>query len=101
MYKQDSVRQIIEDYKIKISSQRMERRHIQPDYSAVNISNVFDRYDSLSFEEEIVPMITVDLPEKEFTAIADALCEMKDLMRDPETAKMLMEARFINRLKGR
>ncbi len=101
MYKQDSVRQIIEDYKIKISSQRMERRHIQPDYSAVNISNVFDRYDSLSFEEEIVPMITVDLPEKEFTAMADALCEMKDLMRDPETAKMLMEARFINRLKGR
>ena len=102
MYKQDSVRQILEDYKIKIIKQRMERRRIgQPySYSAMNISNTFDQYDRLSFEEEIVPMITADMPEKEFTAMADALCEMRDLMRDPETAKLLMEARFINRLKG-
>ena len=103
MYKQDSVRQILEDYKIKIINQRMERRHInQPmSYSALNIPYVYDQYDRLSFEEEIVPMITAELPEKEFTAMADALCEMRDLMRDPETAKMLMEARFINRLKGK
>ena len=102
MYKQDSVRQILEDYKIKIIKQRMDRRIGQPySYSAMNISNTFDQYDRLSFQEEIVPMITADMPEKEFTAMADALCEMKDLMRDPETAKLLMEARFINRLKGR
>ena len=103
MYKQDSVRQILEYYKIKIIKQRMERRRIgQPySYSAMNISNTFDQYDRLSFEEEIVPMITADIPEKEFTAMADALCEMRDLMKDPETAKLLMEARFINRLKGR
>jgi len=102
MYKQDSVRQVLSDYKIKIIKQRMERRQIsQPySYSAMNIPYVYDEYDRLSFEEEIVPMITAELPEKEFTAIADALCEMRDLMRDPETAKLLMEARFINRLKG-
>jgi hypothetical protein len=99
MYKQDSVRQILEDYKIKIIKQRMERRHTsQPySYSALNIPNA---YDYISYEEEIVPMITAELPEKEFTAMADTLCEMRDLMRDPETAKLLMEARFINRLKG-
>jgi hypothetical protein len=102
MYKQDSIRQILEDYKIKIIKQRVERRSVQPDYySAVNIPPyVYDEYDRLSFREEIVPMITADMPEKEFTAMADALCEMRDLMRDPETAKLLMEARFINRLKG-
>ena len=102
MYKQDSVRQILEDYKIKIIKQRMERRHIsQPySYSALNIPNAYDQY-HISYEEEIVPMITADIPEKEFTAMADALCEMRDLMRDPETAKLLMEARFINRLKGK
>lgn len=101
MYKQDSVRQILEVYKIKIIKQRMERRSVRSDsYSAMNIPYVYDEYDRLSFEEEIVPMITAELPEKEFTAMADALCEMRDLMRDPETAKMLMEARFINRLKG-
>lgn len=99
MYKQDSVRQILEDYRITIIKQRMERRHTsQPfSYSALNIPNT---YDYISYEEEIVPMITAELPEKEFTAMADALCEMRDLMRDPETAKLLMEARFINRLKG-
>ena len=103
MYKENNVRQILEDYKIKIIKQRMERRNIgQPySYSALNIPNAYDQYDRLSFEEEIVPMITADIPEKEFTAMADALCEMRDLMRDPETAKLLMEARFINRLKGR
>lgn len=102
MYKQDSIRQILEDYKIKIIKQRMERRSVQPDYySAMNITPyVYDEYNRLSFQEEIIPMITAELPEKEFTAMADALCEMRDLMRDPETAKMLMEARFINRLKG-
>jgi hypothetical protein len=30
----------------------------------------------------------------------DSLNEIRELMRDPETAKLLMEARFINRLKG-
>ncbi len=102
MYKQDSVRQILEDYKITIIKQRMERRHIPHSYSAVNIPPyIYDEYDRLSFGEEIIPMITAELPEKEFTAMADALCEMRDLMRDPETAKLLMEARFINRLKGK
>ena len=99
MYKQDSVRQILEDYKIKIIKQRMERRHInQP--ASYSVTNTLHAYDRVSFEEEIVSMITADMPEKEFTAMADALCEMRDLMRDPETAKLLMEARFINRLKG-
>lgn len=101
MYKQDSVRQILSDYKITIIKQRMERRRSQPySYSAMNIPNAYDVYDHLSFEEEIVPMITAELPEKEFTAMADTLCEFRDLMRDPETAQLLMEARFINRLKG-
>lgn len=102
MYKQDSIRQILEEYKIKIIKQRMERRAIQPySYSAMNIPPyVYDEYDRLSYGEEIVPMITAELPEKEFTAMADALCEMRDLMRDPETARLLMEARFINRFKG-
>jgi hypothetical protein len=103
MYKQDSIRQVLLDYKITITNQRMERRVQRQSYSYSpgNISNAFDQYDPLSFEDEIVPMITAEIPEKEFTAMADALCEMRDLMRDPETAKLLMEARFINRLKGR
>jgi len=100
MYKQDNIHQVLSDYNIKIIKQRMERRHRHRSYSVMNTLHAYDQYDPLSFEEEIVPMITAELPEKEFMAMADALCEMRDLMRDPETAKLLMEARFINRLKG-
>jgi hypothetical protein len=99
MYKQDSVQQVLLDYKITVTDRKMERRRIHKpvSYSAMNVA---DLYDYLSFEEEIVPVIKAEIPEKEFTAMADALCEMTDLMRDPETARLLMEARFINRLKG-
>jgi len=102
MYKQDSIRQIVSDYKITVVNQRMDRRFSHPySYSYKNITNVYDQYDPISFQEELVPIITVEMPEKEFTAMADTLCEFNDLMRDPETARLLMEARFINRLKGR
>ena len=97
MYKQDSNHQVLLEYKITITDRKIERRHRPMSYSAMN---TLHSYELLSFEEEIVPVIKAEIPEKEFTAMADALCEMRDLMRDPETAKLLMEARFINRLKG-
>lgn len=99
MYKQDNIHQILTDYKITVTDRKMERRRIHKpvSYSAMNIPEL---HDYLSFEEEIVPVIRAEIPEKEFTAMADTLCEFRDLMKDPETAKLLMEARFINRLKG-
>jgi hypothetical protein len=97
MYKQDSVRQILLDYKITISERKMERRQRPISYCSWTV-NELDPY--LQIEEEIVTIIKAEIPEQAFTVMADALCEMKDLMRDPETARLLMEARFINRLKG-
>ena len=99
MYKQDSVRQVLMDYKMTITSTKMERRLKNPpvSYSAMNIPD-YDTY--FQTEEEIVSIINAEIPEREFAVMADALCEMRDLMRDPETARLLMEAKFINRLKG-
>ena len=99
MHKQDSVRQVLMDYKMTITSTKMERRRKYPpvSYSAMNIHD-YDTY--FQTEEEIVSIINAEIPEREFAVMADALCEMRDLMRDPETARLLMEARFINRLKG-
>ena len=97
MYKQDSIRRVLMDYKITITNTKMARRHRSVSYSAMNIVD-YDAY--MQIEEEMVPTFLAEIPEKEFEVMADALCEMKDLMRDPETAKLLMEARFINRLKG-
>lgn len=97
MYKTDSVRQILSEYGITISSTKMQRRHrnMPVSYSALNIPDY-----NYFIQEETVTIINAEIPEKEFTAMADTLCEFRDLMKDPETAQLLMEARFINRLKG-
>jgi hypothetical protein len=97
MYKEDNVRQILSQYKITISERKMERRQRPISYCSWTVDELDTRY---QIEEEIITIIKAEIPEKEFTAMADALCEMRDLMRDPETARLLMEARFINRLKG-
>jgi hypothetical protein len=96
MYKQDSVHQVLLDYKITITGSKVKRQYDANPFTHINTS--WD--DPVSYKEEQVPMIITEMPERAFTAMADALCEMKDLMQDPETAKLLMEARFINRLKG-
>ena len=97
MYKQDSVHQILNDYEITITGTKTRRQYNTNPFTHINAS-----WDDPVFynQQEDVPMITAEIPEKALTAMADALCEMRDLMKDPETAKLLMEARFINRLKG-
>ena len=96
MYKQDSVQQVLLDYKITITGNKVKRQYDMNPFSHINKS--WD--DPVSYKHEDVQMIMAEIPEKEFAVMADALCEMRDLMRDPETARLLMEAKFINRLKG-
>lgn len=98
MYKQDSVRQVLQDYKITITDRTVERRHRPISYCSWTVNDL-DPY-SYQIEEELIPVLKIEVQEAEFTKIADTLCEIRDLMRDPETAKLLMEAKFINRLKG-
>ena len=93
MHKQDSVQRVLLDYKITITSLKTKR-------SIPNTHTFAGWDDPVCYKHEDVQMIMAEIPEKEFAVMADALCEMKDLMRDPETAKLLMEAKFINRLKG-
>ena len=90
MYKQDSNHRVLLDYKITVTERKMERRHKPTPYSK------WYNY----IEEEVIPVLKVEIPEAEFTKMSNVLCEFNDLMRDPETARLLMEARFINRLKG-
>jgi hypothetical protein len=90
--------QVLLDYKITVTGTKIKRQRYLNPFTKVNASWT----DNFFIEEQIedVQMITADIPEREFTAMLDALGEMRELMRDPETAKLLMEARFINRLKG-
>lgn len=96
MYKSNQVHQFLSDYRVTVTDTKVMRQ-----YEATPFSYGNTRWDDMvSYRQEIqIPMIVSEIPEKEFIAIAETLCEFKDLMRDPETAKLLMEARFINRLK--
>jgi hypothetical protein len=56
-------------------------------------------YDKLSVEVYHVPVLILKIDEKELGSIAAKVSEIDELMQDPECAKLLMEARFIHRLK--
>jgi hypothetical protein len=99
MYKKDSVTQFLMDYKIAITGSKIQKRYDLKNY-AVDYSDFMDRYIDDRVHLKEVELLTAEIPEDSLTEIADTLCEFRDLMRDPETAKLLMEARFINRLKG-
>ncbi len=99
MYKKDSVTQFLMDYKIAITGTKVQKRYDLKNY-AVDYSDFMDRYIDDRVHLKEVELLTAEIPEDSLTEIADILCEFRDLMRDPETAKLLMEARFINRLKG-
>jgi len=95
---QANVHQIMKDYKITLTDKKVERRHRPVSYYSWSIPDNVDN--SFIVENELVTIFKMEIPDNELAAMADALCEMQDLMKDPETAKLLMEARFINRLKG-
>ena len=98
MYKEDSVRQLLETYKVTLTNRKMQRRHRSQPYSYSS----FNTYDIDSYvQEEVVPTVVLEIEEDRLMQMADKIAEFDDLMKDPETAKLLMEARFINRLKGR
>jgi transcription elongation factor len=99
MYKKDSVTQFLMDYKITITGSKIQKRYDMKTYT-IDHSDFMDNYIDDRVRIKEVELLTAEIPEDSLAEIADTLCEMKDLMRDPETARLLMEARFINRLKG-
>jgi len=56
-------------------------------------------YEPIYIRQEKKPYIKCEIPQDRFEELADITEEWFDLMQDPECAKLLMEARFINRLK--
>lgn len=99
MYKKDSVTQFLMDYKIAITGSKIQKRYDMKNYT-IDHSDFMDNYMDDRVRIKEVELLTAEIPEDALTAIADTLCEFRDLMKDPETARLLMEARFINRLKG-
>lgn len=62
-------------------------------------SHYGNQYEYRYFQEQEVNVVKMTIPEDALTKMVVTLDEFNNLMRDPETARLLMEARFISRLK--
>jgi hypothetical protein len=51
------------------------------------------------FNTERINVYKMSLPEKSLEKIVETVTEYDNLMRDPETRRLLMEAKFIHSLK--
>lgn len=78
---------------ITIDPQRMRKAKALDVYSTYSIKDYYD------ITEYDVNMYKMSIPEDSFDKIVNTVAEFEQLMQDPETAKLLMEARFIYRLK--
>lgn len=92
-------RQLVDRYRIKVTDRRVESRYKPLDYTSYNRYASEYLQDYIQYENH--PVLTMEISEAEFAQIASKVCEFDSLLKDPETAQLLMEARFINRLKGR
>jgi hypothetical protein len=94
-YEMEQLKRFVEKYGVRDIT-------IEPSsYYKVNPmdSYAFSANDYAQFETYYVNMYKMSIPEDRLDRIASIVLEFDDLMQDPETAKLLMEARFINRLK--
>jgi hypothetical protein len=91
----ENIKKFMLNYNIQdVKMDRQQTKHVLP-MSWNDLTYMPEQY----FETELINMFKMSVPEKSLEKIVETVNEFDELMRDPETAKLLMEARFINRLK--
>lgn len=95
----EKAKMFVQRYRIAEIKETIKARHTGIDY--------FNSYYNYSDPWREVPMSTythvrvfsMEIEESMFSEIINKIAELDELMRDPETAKLLHEAKFIHRLK--
>lgn len=62
----------------------------------MNAKTAMDYY---SYKTTMVPQFTLKIDQDKLLSIVNKVNEMDELMQDPETKRLLMEAKFIYRMK--
>lgn len=90
-----NLKKFVADYGIKDIKILTEERYKfnPPD------SYAFTAQEYLHYQTELINFYNLSIPENSLDKLVNIITEFEELMRDPESAKLLMEARFINRLK--
>lgn len=79
----------------------VQRDHYNYDQMRYNLHYDYQKYDTdpIYLRHEKRPYIKCEIPQNKFEELADIAAEWHELLQDGECARLLMEARFINRLK--
>lgn len=88
-------KQFANTYNIRDVNRTMEARSIFRSFDKWSM----EPYENLTSEVHHIPVLTLKIDEKTLESIAGKVLEIDELLSDPECARLLMEARFIHRLK--
>jgi len=95
----DQARRIIDKYRISNVKTRVETiAQTLPIHFSLGEDAAYMDYDAYIHKSH-VNMLTLDIAEPEFSRMVSILDEWDDMMRHPDVAKLILEAKFIHRLR--
>jgi len=92
----EQVRRFVYEFKITV-----EKTEIRPIYAYHNVKDYYqyDKFLDAQIYQQNETVYKLEVRERELEKIAEIVSEWQDLMSNPQSAQLLMEARFINRLQ--
>lgn len=90
-----NLKQVASKYNIEVKNVTSRSRALFPQ---VNIREL-NSYSELHYNTETYSVLNIEVPETDLNYILQAIQEWTDLLKDPETSELVMQARFLLRLK--
>jgi hypothetical protein len=75
-----------------------KQEYVSPGYN-LRYDYFKNDHEPIYIQQERRPYIKCEIPQPKFEELVEITDEWFELLQDPECARLLMEARFINRLK--
>jgi hypothetical protein len=85
-------------YEFRINVEKVEQRPVYA-YRSVNDYYNYDKVIDAKIYQQTETVYKLEIAERQLEQIVEMVTEWQDLMTNPQSAQLLMEARFINRLQ--
>jgi hypothetical protein len=85
-------------YDFKINVEKIEQRPVYS-YRSLTDYHQYEKFLDAQIYLQTEEVYKLDIGERQLSQIAEIVSEWQDLMANPQSAQLLMEARFINRLQ--
>lgn len=89
------LKQVARQYNIEVKNVTARSRALFPRFNMHELS----QYNELHYNTETYNVLNIEVPETDLRYILQAVQEWTDLLKDPETSELVMQARFLLRLR--